>query len=254
MNHDQAKNILLLYRPGMADADDSQVAEALALARRDPELGRWFEEHCARQEAIRLKFRQITVPEALKEQIISEQAAFSRRKAIREKIVAVAAVAAIVVSLITLAPFLLPHRTTVDNTVIAYENRMVGVALRGYDMDLKTNDPALIQAYLAKNGAPADYHLSAALRKAALTGCAIEGWRNAKVSMICFRTGRPLRPGQQSDLWLFVVDRASVKNAPPPGPPKIAAVNRLITAVWTRGARLYLLGTEGNARAIRQFL
>ena len=44
-----------------------------------------------------------------------------------------------------------------------------------------------------------------------MTGCAIEGWQNAKVSMICFRTGKPLRPAEQSDLWLFVVDRASVK-------------------------------------------
>ncbi len=108
--------------------------------------------------------------------------------------------------------------------------------------------------YLAQKQAPADYILPAGLQKAALTGCAVEGWQNTKVSMICFRTGRPLPPGQQSDLWLFVVDRASVKDAPPPGPPQIAAVNRLITAVWTQGDKVYLLGTEGDAQAIRQFL
>ena len=32
MNRDEAKNILLLYRPGTADAEDPQIAEALALA------------------------------------------------------------------------------------------------------------------------------------------------------------------------------------------------------------------------------
>ena len=78
MNRDEAKTILLLYRPGTADADDPQIAEALALAKQDPELARWLEEHCARQEALRAKFRQITVPAGLKEQIISEQAARSK--------------------------------------------------------------------------------------------------------------------------------------------------------------------------------
>ena len=66
MNRDEAKNFLLLYRPGTADADDPQIAGALALAKRDPELARWLEEHCARQEALRAKFREITVPEGLK--------------------------------------------------------------------------------------------------------------------------------------------------------------------------------------------
>jgi hypothetical protein len=31
-------------------------------------------------------------------------------------------------------------------------------------------------------------------------------------------------------------------------------VNRLITATWTEGDKVYLLGTEGNEPAIQQFL
>ena len=72
--------------------------------------------------------------------------------------------------------------------------------------------------------------------------------------MICFRTGKPLPPGQSSDLWLFVVDRAAVQNAPPSGPPQIKPVNQLITAVWTQGDKVYLLGTEGNEQILRQYL
>jgi len=45
-----------------------------------------------------------------------------------------------------------------------------------------------------------------------------------------------------------------LKDAPPPGPPKIAAVNRLITAVWTQGDRVYLLEAQGDGQAIRQYL
>ncbi|MEI9963132.1 MAG: hypothetical protein WDM76_19080 [Limisphaerales bacterium] len=113
----------------------------------------------------------------------------------------------------------------------------MGVALRGYAMDLTTNDAAQIRAWLAENHAPADYALPAALQKADLVGCGVQSWENAKVSMICFRTGKPLPPGEQSDLWLFVIDRASVKNAPASKTPQFSKVNRLITAVWMQGGQ-----------------
>ena len=252
MSRDDAKNILLLYRFGTADAADPQIAEALALVKQDAELARWFGEHCARQEVLRAKFREIPVPAGLKEQIISEHAA-------QEKIIvwrrypAVTAAAAIMVILLALATIWrqLPEP---DNTLAIYQNRMVGVALRGYAMDLATNNPAQIRAYLEQNHAPADYVLPAPLEKVAMTGCAIQSWQGTKVSMICFRTGKPLPPGQPGDLWLFIVDRASVKKAPSAGPPQLAKVNQLVTAVWAQGDKLYLLGTAGDEQTIRQLL
>jgi hypothetical protein len=252
MNRDDAKNILLLYRPGTADAADPQVTEALSLVKQDAELAGWFSDLSTRQEVLRAKFRQIQAPAGLKEQIISEQAA-------REKIVvwwrqpALTAVAAIVVILLALSAIWL-QLPPPDNTLAIYQSRMVRAALGGYAMDLVTTDPAQIRAYLKQNHAPADYVLPASLEKVALTGCAIQGWQGMKVSMICFRTGKPLAPGEQSDLWLFVIDRTLVKNAPPNGPPQVAQVNQLITATWTRGDKLYLLGTEGDEQTIRQLL
>ena len=162
--------------------------------------------------------------------------------------------AAVVILLIVLSSSWLPHRQNDDNTLAIYRSQMVGIALRGYGMDLTTNDPAQIHAYLAQNKAPSDYVLPAALQKAATTGCAVEGWQNVKVSMICFRTGRPLPPNQSSDLWMFVVDRASLKDAPAASQPRFIAVNQLITAVWTQGDKVYLLGTEGDESTIRKFL
>jgi hypothetical protein len=253
----EAKTILLLYRPGTADAEDPQIAGALALAKREPELARWLEDHCARQEALRAKFRQINVPAGLKEQIISEQAArivtLSRHRR-NTVFAALAALAAVVILLIVMSSSWLPRRQIEDNTLAIYRNQMAGVALRGYGMDLTTNDPAPIRAYLAQKQAPSDFVLSAALQKAAVTGCAVGGWQNVKVSMICFRTGRPLPPNQSSDLWLFVVDRASLKDAPENGQLRIAANKGLITAVWTQGDKVYLLGTEGDESTIRKFL
>jgi hypothetical protein len=87
-----------------------------------------------------------------------------------------------------------------------------------------------------------------------MTGCAIENWRGTKFSMICFRTGQPLPPGQQSDLWLFVVDRSQLKDAPPAGSRQFVRVNRLQTVTWTEGGKLYVLGLEGSEQTLRQYL
>ncbi len=251
MNINEARTILLLYRPGTADTEDPQIAAALALAKREPELARWLEEHCARQEVLRAKFRQIKAPAGLKEQIISEQAARERRR--HRRPLAAAAAAVVVALLVCLALFRGP-RPPADNTLAVYQNQMAGTALRGYAMDLTTTDPAQIRAFLARNQAPSDFVLPAALQKATVVGCAVEGWQNVKVSMICFRTGRPLPPNQASDLWLFVVEGASLKDAPRSDQPRLAAINRLRTAVWARGGSVYLLGTEGDEPAIRKFL
>jgi uncharacterized membrane protein YbaN (DUF454 family) len=250
VNREEAKNILLLYRPETADAGDPQIAEALALAKRDPELARWLDEHCARQSALRIKFRQIAAPAGLKEQIISERAAHEKIIFWRQKVVLAAA--AVVVIFVILAPLWFHSRA--DDTFAIYRSRMVSTALRGYAMDLATNNPAQIRAYLAQNHAPADYVLPAPLDKVAVTGCAIESWQDVKVSMICFHTGKPLPPGEQGDLWLFVIDRASIKDAPTESSPQFSKVNRLITATWTQGGKLYLLGTEGDEQTIRRLL
>jgi uncharacterized membrane protein YbaN (DUF454 family) len=251
MNRDEAKTILLLYRPGTADAGDPEIAAALALARQDPELKRWLVEHCARQEAVRAGFRKITAPAGLKEQIISEQAAHEKRLFWRRR--AVLAATAVVMLLVALASFWFQPRRN-DDTFAIYRSRMVGVALRGYVMDLPTNNPAQIQGYLARNQSPADYVLPAPLAKTAVTGCAIESWRGAKVSMICFRTGKPLPPAQPNDLWLFVIDRAAVKDAPPADSRQFVRVNKLMTVTWTQGDKLYMLGAEGDEKNLRQYL
>ena len=250
MNRDEAKNILLLYRPGTADEGAPQVVEALALAKSDAELAHWLEEHSARQSALRAKFQDIAAPEGLMEQIVSEQRAAERRISRRRNLL-VAAVAA--VGLVVLASLWFPSRPA-DDTFAIYKSRMVSGALRGYSMDLVTNNSAAIRSYLTQNQAPDNYVLPGPLQQAEVVGCAVQSWHGAKVSMICFRTGKPLPPGQQTDMWLFVVDRISVKDAPGTALAQLAPENRLITAAWTQDGKLYLLGTAGDEQIIRQYL
>lgn len=72
MNTNEAKEKLLLYR-GPIDDFDPQLGEALAYARRDPELSEWLREQTNCYEAIRSKLREIEPPSDLGQKIIGNR-------------------------------------------------------------------------------------------------------------------------------------------------------------------------------------
>jgi hypothetical protein len=243
----------LLHRPGTGAAEDPQMAEALALAKTNAELGSWLETHSAAQEALRAKFKNIAPPPGLKEQIISEHAA-SRRTVSKRPAVLLAAVVLLLLAGIFAIVWIPRQPQAPEKTLALYKTDMASIAMRDYGMPLMTNDPAPIRAYLAQNHAPADFKLPPKLYKAALVGCAVENWQGAKVSLICFRTGKPLPPGAQADLWLFVVDSTSVKNSPTAAAQEYAKISTLATETWTDGGKLYFLSVEGEEPDIKQYL
>jgi hypothetical protein len=249
VNREEAKTILLLYRHHAADEQDVEIAEALAVARRDPELARWLEMHCARQFVLREKFRQIPVPEGLREQIISEHAA-SRRTLPRRQFAAALAVVLLLVGVF----WGVTRNPGRDDALDNFRNQMVSFALRGYAMDVLADDVGKIRIYLAEKKSPADFVLPAHLQAAAVEGCAVAGWQDRRVSMLCFRTGRRLAPDTTSDLWLFVADAKSVNNAPTDSALHFAQVNRLTTATWVQDGKIYFLGLEGDEAELKKFL
>jgi hypothetical protein len=136
----------------------------------------------------------------------------------------------------------------------AYRKRMTETALRSYYMDLMTTDPARVRNFLKERNAPADYTLPAGLKTAAVAGCVVSSWHGSPVSMICFKSGRPLPPGDRSDLWLFVTERKTVPQAPPAGAPVFARVNKATTAGWSDGNENYLLAAVGDEAFLGKYL
>ena len=65
MNTQEAKFILQAYRPGGEDAGDPQFAEALAQAKLDPELAKWFAEQLAFDAAASRALKEVKAPAAL---------------------------------------------------------------------------------------------------------------------------------------------------------------------------------------------
>lgn len=249
MNQEQAKQILFLHRPDAVGTAEPEVAEALALLKQDEELSRWYETHRATQEAIGTQFRKIAVPAALKEQIISERPWYTKRASARH--VLLVAVAAVV--LLSLGVWWFEHEPREDRSFAAYRTRMISTAQRSYEM-FETNDVASMRGYLKQRAAPADFVLSGALDRATRIGCLNVTWQRHAVSMICFKTGRPLAPGQASDLWLFVIERNAVPDEPNAQTPQLTTVNGVATASWTQDGKTYVLAVEGSEELLKSYL
>jgi hypothetical protein len=252
MTSQEAKQILLLYRPGTADDQDPEFAEALLLLKGDAELTRWFEEHLAIRKTLRARFQQIPVPAGLKEQILSERKAHvSMPSRVSRRTVLLATAAASVVLLLGITSLFRQSRSV--DSLAEFRGRMAELALRAYPrMDLETNDLTQIQQFIAKNQAPS-YVVPTALTKASGTGCAILKWREHAVSMICFSSGKNANPTQPSDLFLFVIDKAAVASAPKAEEAQFVQLNRLGTVTWSAGNKTYVLGGFGNETFVRQY-
>jgi hypothetical protein len=249
MNTQQAKEILSLYRPGTADAEDPSFAEALRLCAQDPELERWFNEHAAVYAAMRERFKQTPVPEGLKAQILSERKvhapSFWRRPAI---------LAAATAAIILCAGIWHAMRPRTGPGFPAYVDQMVSKAFRGYGM-FETSSQEQVRSYLAKQRSPSDFVLPANLQKnAKLMGAVAVVWQDKPASMICFHSGKPLRAGQTTDLWLFVTDRGTVPGSPAATTPTLAKVNMAMTASWSEGGKTYVLVADGDEAFLRKFL
>ncbi len=243
MDREQAKAVLALYRPGREGEDGPEMAEALAVAERDPELARWLEERSAVYRAIQAKFKSIEVPDGLKEQILAERV--TRTKISWARSPGFLAAAAVLVVSLGLAVFWLRPRP--ENKFAVYRNRMAGTALRDYRMDLVTNDLNAIRQFLQTNKGYGDYVLTKPLAALPGVGCALLSWRAHPVSMVC------LEVGQQNPLYLFVIDRSALADPPPASAPQFARVGKLATASWSQGDKAYLLAGLGDEAFLRKY-
>jgi uncharacterized membrane protein YbaN (DUF454 family) len=247
MNGSEAREILLLYRPGTAELADPQMAEALALARQDPELARWLEQHRAFQKAMRAGLQQIEVPAHLRTSLLARMSA-------QPTVITPPAwwrnpawlsAAAAVVLLLGLAGIWLKPRPA--DRFANFESRVVSEAQREYRMDMVTNDMHQIRQFMASSGAPADYDVTPGLERLKLTGGGRLTWRSNPVAMVCFDRGN------KQMLFLFVMKRSAVKD-PPPETPQLARVNQMLTARWSRGDNTYVLAGPEEADFLKKYL
>jgi hypothetical protein len=252
VNSQEAREILLLYRPAVDRGDDPDFAEAIALAKADPELDSWFQQHCAFQNAARSAFNDIPVPDGLKEQILSERKAHltltSRRRAL------VGACAVVVIAFCGLFTFrtLFPPEPPRDYSFGNFHTNMIGLIIRyPPKMDLLTNDLQALRQNLAEHG-QSNLVFTAALQKTAGTGCKALDWQDKPVAMVCLNSGKNGDP-KKPDLFLFVVDKTVIKG-PPGATPEVTQVWKgIVSGSWTSGNKTYVLAGWGDEDFLKQY-
>jgi hypothetical protein len=247
MNTLDAKHILVRYRPGSIDLDDPQIVGALELARHDAELQEWLTHHNRFQTAMRRKFREIPIPAHLKESILSQPKIVQPTPWWLDRgwfraAASVALLIGICYGFVRLfnAP---PPSDNFDN----YRSRMVRSAIREYRMDVRTEDLNTVRSLMQSKGAPADFAVPRGLSQLKLTGGGVLQWRNHPVAMVCFNRG------DHQMLFLFVMNRASVKDAPATSTPEVGKVSKLVSASWSEGDKTYLLAGPEEADFLQKY-
>ena len=133
-----------------------------------------------------------------------------------------------------------------ENRFATFRSRMVRTALRGYSMDITTQDPAVIRSFLTKKQAHGDWRGPARLDDWPVLGCAVLTWRSHPAAMICYGSGQP-------ELWLFVVDSGALPDPPTKAGGQFTRVNRLNTTSWSEAGKTYVLAgamAEGELRKL----
>ena len=258
MNSQEAKQILLLYRPAV-DRDDPDFAEAMALAKADPELDNWFQQHCVFQNAASSAFKEIPIPEGLEEQILSERKAHLtltfRRRAL------VAACAVVVIAFCGFLTFrsIFSPKPTLDYSFANFHTNMMAKIIRSYPkMDIETNNLQVIRSELANRGqsnlvfTPSVDKIVGKANIAGTGGKALD-WQDKPVAMICLNSGKKGAP-KMGDLFLFVVDKSAV-TGPPLGPtPVFTQVRRgIVSGSWTSGDKTYILAGLGDEDFLKPY-
>jgi len=242
VNREEAKTILLAYRPWAPAAEDLATRDALALAREDEELRAWFEAHCEFQQSMRDTLRTMELPQAMRPPLRSPSpvVAFPGSPA-RAWLIA----AAILILLAVGA--LLWREPRAETSFAVLRNRLVQSVLRGYPMDLVSADESALRSFLRERRAPADYSLRSPLAELPILGGGIRSWRDGKVSMVC------LQARDQRTLFLFVADRSSVPDSPP-GTLQWATVKDCATASWSEGDLSYVLALQAPEESLRDYV
>ena len=243
MDKEQAKEILLSYRPGRDDTLDPQIVEALRLLDQDPELASWFAEQQRADEVIRARLRATPVPADLKQRILAEQKIVRPGFVWQRPVLIAAAAAVIVLGIISLWAF----RAAAGGGVSAYRAEMVRVVENGYTMSVRAENFDQLRQILTEKQWPSNFIVPEQLRNVTVVGGSALEWKGHKVALACMKD-------HSRGLWLFVVSNAAFKRAPKSGTPRVQMVSTSPTAVWSQSGNTYLFTAQGDEAFLRKYL
>jgi hypothetical protein len=243
MDKQEAKLLLQSYRPRGQDASDPALAEALELARRDPELGEWLNRQCELDESISRRLRQATVPADLRQAIVAGQR--SQRRVNHPatpwfKSPALAWAAAIV--LLFVAAFVFRDDAGAEVTLATYRDAMTANLRSGFDFDRSDPEPAHLRQWLARENNLRGFEIPTGLTRS--IGCKVFEFENLKPALICFTL-----PDQEV-VHLFVVDGVAFQGEEFVPDTCATRCNDFNTLAWRGEQQVYLLVGRVDSRRL----
>ncbi|CAN5397498.1 hypothetical protein BH20VER3_BH20VER3_04170 [soil metagenome] len=244
MNEEQARLILQAYRPGVT-ADDPEVAEALRMAARDPELGRWFAEEQAFDRAMDAQIEAIPAPFGLRTRILAQAAAEVRPQP-WSWVVKLAGIAALAFLLVQVAGLFRPTPPA-GASVADFSSEMVSFIRISPPLEMSSDELGTIKKWLSeRKTAPLDVPS----RLAALEpiGCRVLSFRGQEVTLICFERE------EDGLAHFFVVNRAAMPQMKPGAKPVLAQEGEWATATWAEKDSVYMITAQGGPETVQRFL
>lgn len=244
MDNEQAKLILSTYRPGGEDASDPFFSEALEQVRLDPELARWFADQRRFDHSMHQAQASVQPPAHLRDQLlVNRQVARLQPRPglltrLRSRPAAWMALAASITLLLSIGFLMRPTRN-VPLTADQFAQEVFHLKQSGkISLGKMGGGSEALRAWLAQQGAPADFSLPAPLDALGAMGCQSFTIRGQKVALVCFMLDK------DRIVHFFVMDNTGL-NHPPGAEPRTIRQGGLTALTWSHGGRTYILTGSG---------
>ena len=241
MTKEEAKKILAAYRPGDEDRPESDFAEALNEAQRDPELARWFAEERDFDRVVAAHLKSVPVPFGLKTRILANMPP----RTARSRWVAPLAAAA---ALLLLALLISISRSSGQHSgsVSDYEQEMMSFVKLQPPLEMESLEIGPIKQWIAKRKVPlAD--IPPGIAAVETMGCRILSFRGHPVTLLCFCHG-------QTVAHLLMVDRAALPALKPGKPPTLSSQGDWTIATWADQQYACMIAVHDKPAAVRRYL
>ncbi|MDQ8194410.1 hypothetical protein QEH59_08230 [Coraliomargarita sp. SDUM461004] len=282
MNHEEAKQLLELCRPGnQEDREDPLLAEAFARLETDARLKAWFEEQQAIDAQISKSINSITVPADLKASILAGMRLHQAHAADTTTVSSIpfpaeglpgstessppevsakqrawwqspwTGIAALFVIMMTVLNVPKSNDALTESTAIAGLPPVIQFladeidALSSGEFDRRDHRPEQLQTFLASKQAPFPKSIPNCIKKMPTIGCITYEFKGAKLSMICFKEGEVYH--------LITADKATYPDALPLEPEVFQCSGKAFK-IWVDGEQVKILSVKGTKENIPEFI
>lgn len=242
MNRQQAKLILAAYRPNGADASDPRFAEALDVARNDPELAAWFARQRRFDSAVAAKLNSLMPPPELRD-LIAVGLRFERRRKKWRWLLAAAAMFALGTAAIVTREWRSRESFT-DAGLIMFATNYVanGIALQN-----QSNDSGKIEQWLVAQHAPLPASLPLDQKDLRSLGCRTLSFQGRTLTLLCFENGR--------EFHLFIARRSDFPQVAPEIKPRLQSTAAgWCAAEWSDMDHVFVLVSDASPSELQQYL